>query len=250
MSFASFTLPGFSVCLSTDSCPRLRHGCRPDWWWPKRSREVRALQDLGEIHYWSRPVDPFWFERDVELMPSPLAEQSAARLRTAPLSCVPHVPYIPHPCPQSTRPFHVAPRAGTPVAARLFSVGQSPVSAQAPPRLVGMDGCVDWAPVVSAGDDDDADWVVLAEGIADAIAEAVTAPFAEHTRESALMDLRSGRGGRAGWVDRWMSGGCGDGDEGGESRYGAVGAAMGGVDHLVFSRLKPTFPPRCAGGGE
>ena len=47
-----------------------------------------------------------------------------------------------------------------------------------------------------------------------------------------------------------MSGGCGDGDEGGESRYGAVGAAMGGVDHLVFSRLKPTCPPRRAGGGE
>jgi hypothetical protein len=85
-------------CMPVHSCPHLRHGCRPDWWWPKRSREVRALcmQDLGEIHYWSRPLDPSWFERDVELMPSPLAEQSAARLRTAPLSCVPHVPYIPH----------------------------------------------------------------------------------------------------------------------------------------------------------
>ena len=56
-------------CMPVHSCPRLRHGCRPDWWWPKRSREVRALQDLGEIHYWSRPVDPSWFERDVELMP-------------------------------------------------------------------------------------------------------------------------------------------------------------------------------------
>ena len=55
---------------------------------------------------------------------------------------------------------------------------------------------MDWAPVVSAGDDDDADWVVLAEDIADAVAEAVVVPFAEHTRESALT---YGFVQRAGW---------------------------------------------------
>ena len=49
---------------------------------------------------------------------------------------------------------------------------------------------------------------------------------------------------RAGRVDGWMGGGWGWGEGG----YGAVGAAMGGVDHLVFSRLKPTFPSRRAGG--
>jgi hypothetical protein len=64
------------------------------------------------------------------------------------VSLICHISHILGSLPTVHSPFHIAPRAGTPVAARFFSVGQSPVSAQAPPRLVGMDGCVDWAPVV------------------------------------------------------------------------------------------------------
>jgi hypothetical protein len=112
MSFASFTLQRFSVCLST-----LAHACAMAAALIGGGRSILARCALCRT--WVRSItgrgrwlDPSWFERDVELMPSPLAEQSAARLRTAPLSCVPHVPCIPHPCPQSTRPFHVAPRAG------------------------------------------------------------------------------------------------------------------------------------------
>ena len=116
--------------------PSYRQGRRPEWWWPRRSREVTALQALGELHYWERPFDPFWYERSVERIVSPLAEQSAARLADAPLSSVPHLPYIPHPWPRSSCPFHVASHVGTPAAARLFPGGYSPISGRAQRRRV------------------------------------------------------------------------------------------------------------------
>ena len=120
--------------------PPIRHGYRPDWWWPKRSVEVAALRELGELHYWERPSDPLWFERHVEPVVSPLAEQSAAQLAATPPSCVPHLPYLPHPWPRSPRPFHVASPVGTPDAARLLSDGHSPVTAQAPTGDAGLEG--------------------------------------------------------------------------------------------------------------
>ena len=61
--------------------------------------EVASLRALGELHYWERPVDPLWYERNTEPVVSPLAEQSAAQLVDAPPLSVPHLPYIPHPWP-------------------------------------------------------------------------------------------------------------------------------------------------------
>ena len=80
-----------------------------------------------------------------------------------------------------------------------------------------------------------------------------------HTRESALI-YGFAQWAAAGWVDGsgWAEGGDGDamrvavGSRVGTGWVGihsAVGAAMGGLDHLVFSRLKPTFlPSRHAAG--
>ena len=73
----------------------------------------------------------------------------------------------------------------------------------------------------------------------------VSYPFAEHVHALALGDLL---GWGAGWWD-WVEG------EGADAGVGAVGgkrdagAALYGVDRLVFSRLKPTSSPGRAGGG-
>ena len=91
---------------------------------------------------------------------------------------------------------------------------------------------------------DDADWGVVAAGVADSVSEAVSYQFAEHVRASALSDLL---GERAGGVGRAGAGAdTGVGTVGGKR---AAGAALVGVDRLVFSRLKPTFSPGRAGGG-
>jgi hypothetical protein len=178
---------------------------------------VTALQALGELHYWERPFDPFWYERSVERIVSPLAEQSAARLADAPLSSVPHLPYIPHPWPRSSCPFHVASHVGTPAAARLFPGGYSPISAQGPTSVAGLEGGGSHM-VQDGSDNDDADWACLVEGIAEAVSEAVSDGFSEYAHASMRDDVRAGRGGRG--VKRAVE--------------------LKGVDHLVFSRLKPT----------
>ena len=150
--------------------------------------EVAALRrELGELHYWERPSDPIWYERHVEPVVSPLAEQSAAQLAATPPSCVPHLPYLPHPWPRSPRPFHVASPVGTPDAARLLSDGHSPVTAQAPTGDAGLEG--GGGAMFMDGWADDADWAPLAEGIAEAVSEAVSDGFSEYAHASMLDDL-------------------------------------------------------------
>ena len=91
---------------------------------------------------------------------------------------------------------------------------------------------------------DDADWGVVAAGVADSVSEAVSYPFAEHVHALALGDLLGERAGGIGWEG-----------EGADAGVGAVcgkrdaGAALDGVDRLVFSRLKPTSSTGRAGGG-
>ena len=218
MSFAK-PLPQGIVSYMPKHLPPIRHGYRPDWWWPKRSVEVAALRELGELHYWERPSDPLWFERHVEPVVSPLAEQSAAQLAATPPSCVPHLPYLPHPWPRSPRPFHVASPVGTPDAARLLSDGHSPVTAQAPTGDAGLEG--GGGAMFMDGWADDADWAPLAEGIAEAVSEAVSDGFSEYAHASMLDDLSGVRA-----------------RQGGLGVRRAVG--LEGVDCLVFSRLKPT----------
>ena len=123
---------GFGVCRFR---PLARVGQRPEWWWPKKSRECHALRELRpgsrQPHYWSKPADPRWYDRDVELV-DPLADISSYILEQTPRHLVPHVPSL-SPLP-SSMPVHVSSRAGLPVAARLF-----PISAQAPPPVAGLD---------------------------------------------------------------------------------------------------------------
>ena len=257
-------LPLASVCagsaLSRASVSALSGGGRT-----KKSRECHALRELRpgsrQPHYWSKPADPRWYDRDVELV-DPLADISSYILEQTPRHLVPHVPSL-SPLPRSM-PVHVSSRAGLPVAARLF-----PISAQAPPPVAGAAGVdalsvvdedADWAemqreiaaevlggaPLDGGVDEevDDADWGVVAAGVADSVSEAVSYQFAEHVRASALSDLLGERAGGAGPAGAGAD--TGVGTVGGKR---AAGAALVGVDRLVFSRLKPTFCPGRAGGG-
>ena len=176
---------GFGTCRFR---PLARSGRRPDWWWPRKARECQALRALRpgspRPHYWSAPSDPYWYDRDGEVV-DPLADITSYILEHNPRNAVPHVPSV-SPLPTSL-PVHVSSWAGFPAATRLL-----PISAQAPPPVAGVAGVavlcavaedVEWAAIekeISATvlggalrdeEADDADWRVVAAGVADSVSE-------------------------------------------------------------------------------